>query len=179
VQVRILGSKSKLSKMETRYAIHWSLEQMMPAHQLKNLRICVSFRDMLPYNENAGERIDKKTIKGCCTDYAEGRKFPNYFLIKIANRYYYPKKKCVQVLPKSQQIKTLFHELRHVVQSATGVARYTTSETHIIWKNRMMKMDETDEEYENAPWEIDAYAWEKRLSRKYNAHIQKIGLKFP
>lgn len=174
MQVRILGQSQKLSKIETRYALHWALENMLTDQQVRNLNFCISFRDILLHSPG-----EERTIKGCCIDYYEGREYPKSFLIQLANRYRNAKTKRLSEVSRANQLSTLFHEVRHAVQSCTGIARYIpTDSKHIIWNDRRMKMDETEEEYNNAPWEIDAIKWEKRLSRKYSLHLKERGLKF-
>jgi hypothetical protein len=64
----------------------------------------------------------------------------------------------------SDFIKTIFHEMVHLKQYAAGHLKdYIRGGLKTFWK----KEDFTESEYENSPWEIEAYTLQEELYDKF------------
>lgn len=64
----------------------------------------------------------------------------------------------------SDFIKTIFHEMVHLKQYASGHLKdYVRGGSKTFWK----KQDFTETEYEKAPWEVEAYELQEVLYQKF------------
>jgi hypothetical protein len=180
VRVRVRGKSPKLSRMEARYAFHWALEQMLPSHLLKELSVTIIFRQKIEHTRTTEDYYKLETYKGVVLEDYVTRGYSRNYTIRIANKYRYKHRGMrLTALPRSQQLGTLYHEARHIVQSVLGMCKNTANPEIVMWKGAAYKSaDDSEEDYNNAPWEKDAKKWEKKLMRKYRDHIKKIKLSF-
>lgn len=172
MRVQIRGDANEhLSKLETRYAFHWAVEQLLPAGLHRNLVITVVFRSSLKWDgveekDNGSFKIYSKEIKGACLRLDEGPR-PRNFTVYLNSRFKRP-----------TQLRTLWHETEHIRQWATGQMRdYRYAYADLTrWKDSVY--NESLIPYKDQPWEKAAIRAENRLARKYNKHLKKVGLKF-
>jgi hypothetical protein len=66
-------------------------------------------------------------------------------------------------------ISTVCHEMGHVRQYAKGQLRHRTDGTH-LWKSDPNLCEDTD--YENTPWEKEAFALERELALECFQNLQ-------
>lgn len=78
-------------------------------------------------------------------------------------------------LPKNKQIKTLAHEMTHLRQIARG--QFITYEYgSYSWNGE--RLDMTQDEYSNMPWEIEANLSEETLLLEYKKSLKKDDMQF-
>ena len=100
--------------------------------------------------ELRSSKLNSRT-RGQVTSAANGSKATKKFLIVIQRD-----------MDLAQQIKTLAHEMVHVMQLAYGRLQYrylkTTGRVHDYWKpeGSNKAVDMTEVEYWNRPWEVEA-----------------------
>lgn len=78
-------------------------------------------------------------------------------------------------ISKNKQIKTLAHEMVHLKQIAKGQLVTYGCETY-KWNDEKLEMSQDD--YSNMPWEIEANHSENTLILEYKKHIKKDGMQF-
>lgn len=78
-------------------------------------------------------------------------------------------------ISKNKQIKTLAHEMVHLKQIAKGQLVTYGCETY-KWNDEKLEMSQ--DEYSNMPWEIEANHSEDTLILEYKKHIKKDGMQF-
>lgn len=117
----------------------WFVEKYLPRHKLS---IWVNHRG-----------LKREGIVGSCTvedcDYR-----PREFKIEMQTQ-----------LPKSEYIKTLLHELQHVLQHVRGDLRDKRGIR--CWKG----IDCSELDYEDQPWEQEAYEKQEELYVDYNKFL--------
>lgn len=78
-------------------------------------------------------------------------------------------------ISKNKQIKTLAHEMVHLKQIAKGQLVTYGCESY-KWNNEKLEMSQ--DEYSNMPWEIEANHSEDTLILEYKKYIKKDGMLF-
>ena len=128
-------SGSKYSRRRCSSVVSWFCTQYLPRHKIE---VEVLHRGLL-----------RENVYGWCavTD-CDWR--PRSFLIEIHNR-----------LGPEDYIKTLLHELHHVLQHIRGDLRNKRGVR--CWKG----IDCSEMNYEDQPWELEAHQREKELYQEY------------
>lgn len=115
--------------------VDWFIGKYLPRHTLD---ITVTHRGLL-----------REGVYGWCTVQDCDHR-PRDFLIEIHN-----------FLTKEDYVKTLLHELQHVLQHVRGDLRDKGQKR--LWRG----IDCTEMDYENQPWEIEAKIMEDPLYQLY------------
>lgn len=92
---------------------------------------------------------DSLAVAGIDDEYLSLRRLPREFLIEFNNIY--------RDIPIRDYLITLFHEMTHLHQYATGRLRPYNEES-LKWEGEVMKV--TEENYWDLPWEREAMAIE-------------------
>lgn len=78
------------------------------------------------------------------------------------------------IIPLRMMCEGLSHELVHYEQSSTGRLQWDKTEEMIIWEGKRYPLFDPDvddyRDYEQSPWEIDAFSREKTVLR----HIMQV-----
>jgi hypothetical protein len=69
----------------------------------------------------------------------------------------------IDEMSRQKSITVVSHEIVHISQYQTGILDYLGAR-QILWKGELISLD--DIEYENRPWETDAYLKETEISTK-------------
>lgn len=133
-----------LRRAEIRAAMKFYAHKLFSARMMTHLEFHVKFVPDLNKEENL-----RGEINSCV---GRARKFH----IRIAKD-----------LSLKLQLMTLAHEMAHAKQYAYNEMR-EVGKQWTRWNGKLLT--ETDKNYWNLPWEIDARNWETELYAQYNSH---------
>lgn len=164
MKIRIYGENQGLSRKETKSAVIFYLNQLLPKKIWHRLKINVHFRPQI--RSETGEKYWATTLPIKWTPILRA------FEIEIDGK-----------LNKKNQLIVLAHELVHVKQYASGQMRdqfilqkppkprYRLK--YVRFKNRLIDVEQL--EYEDRPWEIEAYARERPLYYRFVEYNKNQG----
>ena len=152
MKISVKGKNDVLSKKHIRYIVKLFGKLTLSPQLYPNINILIQ-------NMN----LDKFTWGYCgASDIEEKR--PRSFEILLNSN-----------LSKNKQIKTLAHEMTHLRQIAKG--QFITYECGSYrWNGEKLEM--TQDEYSNMPWEIEANLSEETLLLEYKKSLKKDGMQF-
>ena len=131
-------SGSKYSRRRCETVVSWFTQKYLKRHKIE---IEVLHRGLL-----------REGVYGWCTVQDQDWK-PRSFLIEIHNR-----------LNEEDYIKTLLHELQHILQHVRGDLRDKRGIR--CWKG----LDCSELDYDDQPWEQEAHSMESILYQEYLTH---------
>lgn len=143
MKITVTGVHKSLSKKEIIRMVEWSGHKLMTDRLLDKLSIQVVFKKFT--NKFSG--------------YCYGDKNKTYIIEVNTNK------------TKRNQVRTLFHEMVHVKQFAKGELKFYTYK-HELAKWMGEEHNDTDYEYCDLPWEIEAHDRESELYRMYTTHLK-------
>lgn len=152
MKISVRGKNDVLSKQHIRYIVKLFGKLILTPQLYPNINLLIQ-------NMN----LDKNTWGYCgASDIEEKR--PRSFEILLNSN-----------LSKNKQIKTLAHEMTHLRQIAKG--QFITYEYGSYrWNGEKLEM--TQDEYSNMPWEIEANLSEETLLLEYKKSLKKDGMRF-
>ena len=128
------------------YELHGCRNKKAIDHAMSFVITLLDIPDHVYININFRRKWDGISMGGCIDMENDGEY--HYFEIDINNKQ-----------PLQEIIATLFHEMKHVEQTATGRLDQT------IWEGVSYK----DTPYDDRPWEKEAYNFESRCISRYRA----------
>lgn len=141
MQIYISGKRNNvLSKKEIKKALNFFAQSMMSKRLCNNLTI---------FLENRNEYCFDGSSMWLDTNHR-----PREFEIVLK-----------ATMTKEQQLITLAHEMVHVKQYARGELKSLVARRESIWHGNYITEEEYD--YDNTPWEIEAYQKERELYLNY------------
>lgn len=144
MEITFTGKSSKISKKEIRNILNWSSQRLMSDKLSQNISVNICFRKKLDNNS-----------AGFCSAEDEMTGRHRKFMIEVNDNK-----------TKRTQIRTLLHEMVHIKQFAKGELRNDYRSSKLCkWMGESMV--ETDFDYWELPWEVEAYGREEGLYRMY------------
>lgn len=152
MKVSVKGKNDVLSKKHIRYIVKLFGKLILSPQLYPNINLLVQ-------NMN----LDNNAWGFCGVSDIEEKR-PRSFEILLNSK-----------LPKNKQIKTLAHEMTHLRQIARG--QFITYEYgSYSWNGE--RLDMTQDEYSNMPWEIEANLSEETLLLEYKKSLKKDDMQF-
>lgn len=145
MKISVTGVHKNLSRKEIVRMVEWSGHKLMSDRLLENMTIQVIFKNFT------------NKFSGYC--YCDKNK--TYIIEVNTNK------------TKRNQVRTLFHEMVHVKQFAKGELKFYTYK-HELAKWMGEEHNDTDYEYWDLPWEIEAHGREEGLYRMYAEHKKRL-----
>jgi hypothetical protein len=139
----------------THVALEFFADNFMSVAQREKITVCVEFQ----YEKNPD-------IIAYCDFPPPDKGLPVDFDLMYSNK--------VRDIPIRDYITSIFHEMTHVLQYATGVLSERGALT--VWKGKKYS-DASDTEYWLQPWEIEAYGMETCAYQYFVAKHPEIALK--
>lgn len=136
--VEVVGGRKEQREL-VENVVYWCIDELMP--NLRNLEVTVNLRDILT----------KEGAYGWCLEEED-----RVFALDIH------KKENEFEKGKADFITTIMHEMVHVWQYASGIAKQYNG-GKMMWKNK----DYTNTPYSKQPWERQAHRMEKKLYEKW------------
>ena len=117
------------------------VQQLLPRHRTLDIEIILS------------NLMKESGVCGFCNAYTDRE-----FMIELD-----------KTLDHYDLIETICHEMIHLKQYARKeLTKYNFKEQTVLWKNNSYSIEA--EEYNNSPWEIEAYEYEFIYAEKYLIH---------
>jgi len=138
-----INCKNDYKRFELEEAAHWVADKLMSKRLHKNIYLEIELVSNLKKESNA---IGFSEITG---DNWRPRDFKIVLDSKLSNR---------------ATIRTLMHEMVHIKQWSRGeLKEITKPECKTLWFDE----DHTETEYQDQPWEIEAYVLQEPLADAY------------
>jgi len=152
MEVHVKGKNDKLSSKEIKYALEIFGNVLLGKRLAKNVSIDVVNEPM------------NKNFCGFCEATDHGYRNHRFFEITI---------NCRQ--SKSMQIRTLAHEMVHVMQFARNELKFLDKDNTYKWRGKVMRIK--SEKYFSMPWEMEAHISEDYLIAYYKNHLKENKVK--
>lgn len=152
ITVSLYNCKDKAIRAHLKEAAAFYIKRLLP--RKKRLLVKIYLKEGL---------LEKDGMSGSCSvdDYAVNRRHYEF------NVHVEP------TLELEEMLSILAHELTHVKQYATGQLLYDRRKPEIsIWEG--VRYDDSEIEYEDQPWEIDAVYYEELLLEEFKKTVDWI-----
>lgn len=153
MDISISGKYDKMSRKEIKYMIDFFAKVLLGNRLSKNCSIDIVFEPM-------GTKFC-----GFCTPLEDVKK-PRLFELEVNSK-----------MSRKMVMRTLAHEMVHVMQFARNTFRILDEDDKYKWKGKVMKMKR--ERYFHMPWEKEAHQSEDFLLEFYSQHckLNKVSFK--
>lgn len=153
MKISVKGKNAVLTKKETRYLVNFLAKILVGERLAKHMFVEIIYTE-LPHN-----------VVGLCSPTDWESKLPRDFEIFVD-----------PAIDRKKQIKTIAHEMVHVMQFARGHFKILDEEDRFKWMGKYVNY--TRKQYKKMPWEKEAMLSERYLYKFYKKHLENNGLTF-
>lgn len=146
--ISVKGKNEKIDKKELKFIIEFFGNILLGKRLSKYVLVELKHEPM------------KKTMCGFCTPTDYGYRNHREFEITLNSK-----------LSKAMMIRTLAHEMVHVMQFARNEFKILNDRNLYKWRGKIVEMSHKN--YYDMPWEIEAHISENHLIKSYINHLKR------